>query len=334
MEEAKGKGKKATSYDVARLAGVSQATVSLVLSGKATQFGITQETIARVRAAAEELSYYPNSLVRSIRRGRTGIVGVYGRDRKWSRHNSYWIEVLSALHTSAADMQQELLILSDHPNRPAEKLLERMLSGILDGLIVQPAQENEIIDRVATSRLPVVAIGDLYPGIPSISVDNVAGMELAVRHLAERGRKHVTFLNYAQVAFGAPKVREEAFLRAADELGVAGSLGAVRTDDPQVTDIRRIVDAGSDAIVAVNDDHATSAVRALLDLGIRIPEQVAVVGFDEISARFVPLRLTTIRSPIAQMCRLALERLLDVIEGRSVPEQTVLPVELVVGETT
>lgn len=334
MAEATRKGKKATSYDVAKLAGVSQATVSLVLSDKGTAFGISSETSTKVREAAARLSYYPNSLVRSIRKGRTGIVGVYGRDRAWSQHNSYWIEALSSLHTSAADLDLELLIFSDHPNRPPEKGLERMLSGILDGMIVQPSEHNEVIESLARSRLPLVCIGDPFPGVPSVTIDNVGGVEASVAHLVARGRRSLVYLNFAEASFGAPSLRERTFLDTTGAAGVLSPLGAIRMAEGFEIVINRVVQAKADGIMAINDEWAYLALRACMQQGVRVPEDVAIVGFDGIPVPFAPKPVTTIHSPIGEMCRTAMERLQAIIEGKPVPDVTTLPVELVQGETS
>ena len=328
------KGKKATSYDVARLAGVSQATVSLVLSDKGTGFGITEETARRVREAAASLSYVPNSLVRSIRRGRTDIVGVYARDRAWSHRNSYWIEALSAFHLATAELDRELLLFGDHPNRSTTATVERMLSGIIDGLIVQPGEHNEAIEALCRSQLPLVAVGDPYPGVPSVTIDNAGGVERAVAHLAERGRRSVAFLNFAHCGFGAPRVRQEAFLRAAEAAGILSGFGAVPLEEDVTVLVPRLVRQGVDALVCINDEYAYKALVACADLGIGVPDTMALVGFDGIPVPFAPLRLTTVVSPIDAMCRAAVERLLGVIEGETVPPITTLPVELSVGETT
>lgn len=341
MSSANPKPRRPTSHDVAKLAGVSQPTVSVVFSGRAREVGISTATEERVIAAARDLSYSPNRLMRSIRKGRSGILGVYGPGAQWSMRHAYWSEVIAALHEGAALAHQELLFFAPHAGRSLDDLLGRMLSGLVDGLIVQPGSDNEVLDRIVSAGIPLVAVGDPYRDVPCVTIDNTTSVHRLVRHLFDRGHRRFVYIRIEDPATTRPfpllasELRPAAYDAALSELGLdPGSNPQLFLDWDVENALSRILDLGATAVVCHNDEWAYPLLMACEKRGVRVPDDLALVGFDGIPLPFARKVVTTMRSPIPEMGRECVQKLLRIVEGQEVEPTTTLPVSFVLGETT
>lgn len=341
MSTARSKPRRPTSHDVAKLAGVSQPTVSVVFSGRAREVGISKITEDRVLAAARDLSYVPNRLMKSIRSGRSGILGVFGPGSQWSMRHSYWSEVIASLHEGAALRNQELLFFAPHEGRSMEDTLSRMLNGLVDGLIVQPGTDNEVLDRLIAASIPLVVVGDPYQDVVTVTIDNVGSVHYLFDHLYERGHRKFAYARVEDPEGTRPYPRLAAEIRPATYDEALRRHGLDPAENPQfflACDVEggldTVLSLGATALLCHNDEWAYPLLMACERRGIRVPEDLALVGFDGIPLPFARKVVTTMRSPIREMGQVAIDRLIAIVEGQEVEPLTTLPVSFVMGETT
>lgn len=330
--------KKATVYDVAERAGVSIATVSFVYSKPER---VKTETIASVRAAADALGYVPSQSARGLARGRTGAIGIYsfdymldGGDGEDSVHEApsgrlfplYADEVQRGVQVECHRRGLALMLGGTRTDTPDSRVIE--VAGRVDGLIAfAGAVSTPALHQVA-SRIPVVVLGGeaVAPGTQTIFVDNYSGMADLVRHLVE-AHGHRTFAYLGEV--GTPEFRQryDAFRDILTGYGLeAPEPITTRTgfDETAHHAITELQSAMPDAIVCDSDQTALAAIDALNGIGLSVPADVAVTGFDGLLAsRLSPIPLTTVRQPMTAVGRLAVQMLAELMDGQdaSHPDQ-------------
>lgn len=320
----------ASMKEVARLAGVSVATVSNVLRGTKRVSAAVEE---RVRAAAAELDYLPNLQASALRTGRSGMLGVLLPDLS----NPFFPALLQALTPAAREAGLVLLVHEAENDAELElEGLERLAAAQVDGLIWVPVDcaAPHVTERPAAG-LPVVTIDRPVPGTDVVVADHFEGGRLVARHLLEAGFERVALLN-GPVGLPSSSARRRGFLEGFApnvplwecEVGFGHRL-------PERA--RRLLEGGDfDAVVCANDAVAIGAVRLLKLRGKRVPQDVSVVGFDDIPwAPLMDPPLTTVRQPLpalgAAAIRLLLGRLAE--PGRA-PRRVVMPVEFVERAST
>ncbi len=307
--------------DVAERAGVSVKTVSNVVNGYEH---VRPETRARVQRALDELDYRPNLSARHLRRGRGGLIAVALPDLTVP----YFAELASALVDAAATRGYTVLVDQTNARRDSELLAAQGLrTPLIDGLILSALSLRSEDLRDREPGLPLVLLGE-HPttaGSDHIAIDNVAAAAEATGHLLEIGRRRVALLGVQRrEASHMAALRDEGFRAAHAAAGVAvdddllmPTEGFQRTDG--VEGMTRLLDSGSapDAIFCLNDLLAVGAMHVLAERGLRVPEDVAVVGFDDIEeGRYQRPALTTVAPDKAQIAHLALDRLLERMAGR------------------
>ena len=308
-----------TIRDVAARAGVSVGTVSNVLNDRGS---VNEATVAAVRGAIRSLGYVRNDAARQLRAGRSRGIGLVVLDVA----NPFFAAVARGAESRAAEGGRMILLASseqdtDRENAYLELFLEQRLSGVL---ISPTGDSHSALHRLRDAGVPVVVVdGGAEDGstLPSVSVDDVEGGHLAVAPLLERGRRRIVFvggpLSTRQVAD-----RLEGARRAIAEVPDA-QLDVVTRGDLTVLEGRA---AGEqirerrllpDAVFAANDLLAVGILQALTMTGnVRVPEDVALVGYDDIdfaSATVVPL--TSVRQPAEMMGRTAVDLILRYGEG-------------------
>jgi DNA-binding LacI/PurR family transcriptional regulator len=298
--------------DVALHAGVSVKTVSNVVNDYPH---VTPAMRERVQRAIDELGYRPNLMARHLRKGRTGIITLAVPELG----NPYFAEVAGAVIDAAA--RHDLTVLLDHTAGLREKevlVTQGFRSHIIDGLILSPIrlEREDLLAR--TGGPPMVLLGERDYDAPydHIMIDNVSAARAAVRHLLDIGRRRVAFLGARQESARQPAhLRLRGWREAIADAGgtpeeslVVATEGYDRQDG--ATAMGTLLDRGErpDAVFAYNDLMALGAMRTLAERGLRVPEDVAVAGFDDIEeGHYGVVSLTTVAPDKATIARLAVD---------------------------
>ncbi len=329
-----------TIRDVALRAGVSTATVSRVLAGIGNP---RPETSDAVMGAVTALDYRPSGVARSLRMKRTRTLGLIVTDIQ----NPFFPELVRAADLAARGLGYSILLGSAaYDERRAMHYLGLMVDRRVDGLIVASSQvSEESLKWLLSSPVPAVVVNAEADGLPVevITSDNVGGARLAVDHLVGLGHRRIAYVR-GPATYTADAPRAEGFrsacrdagLSPAETLEVAGD-GAFEGGERAAAEL---LAQGRDltAIVCYNDITAIGVLRALRAARLRVPDDMSVVGIDDIAAAaWVAPALTTVAQQKAEMGRLAVERLASVFNAPSHPPtpQTVrLPMVLRVREST
>lgn len=320
---------------MAQAAGVSPSTVSLVLSNRGDEVGIAKATQERVVNAARDLGYVPNSLMQSILRGRTNIIGLFMGWEQWAEPHAYWMEVLRGIQASAARLGQEILLHSDPPDKSTEEIFARQASGIVDGVIMLQGGQ-ELADRLAGSSVPCILLGAPHTELPSVHMNSDGGVRQVVEHLHRRGYQRLAYVGPETKMSVAPEVRYNGYAEAVRALGRAEDASRLVEGDEGTQILEGLLALGPrpDAAVCFNDRLAYRLLGACNQAGISVPGELAITGFDCIPIQPGTPQVTTVRSDIMEMCHRAMTNLIDLIEGRPIQRETVLEVEIEPGVTS
>jgi DNA-binding LacI/PurR family transcriptional regulator len=336
MEPLPGHG-PARIADVAALAGVGVATVSRVMNGSAHVRPATRD---RVLQAIRALNYRPSSVARNLSLQRTMVVAAL---LPWFTNPSA-VQRVRGIVEGLSSSQYDLMVFdieSEARQRRAFELFDR--GDRADGLLVvstlPPEQE---VERIRAARIPCILVDAVHPALPSIAVDDVAGGEVATRHLVELGHRRIALIGDPppEFRFEWSRDRTHGYERALRQAGIEVRPEYVREGTRLVHVARAIatellsLPERPTAIFASSDTQALGTLEAARTLGIRVPQELSIVGFDDIEvASYVGL--TTVRQPLAESGRRGAELLLRALGGRPVDLRTeLLPLELVVRSTT
>jgi LacI family transcriptional regulator len=323
----------ATIKDVAAQAGVSVATVSRVLNEKGL---VREDTVARVLGAAAALNYVPHGGARSLSTRRTSTVGVVLPDL----HGEFFSEMIRGIDVAARRRGYHLLVSGSHSEWSEMSAVLLAVRGRVDGLIVMaPEIEAGGIASWLPSGLPVVLLNGRVEGAWSVTVDNRQGASSMMRHLLSLGHREIAFISGPDGNADATErlrawhdAMRDAGVGHIDELLVQGDFSETAGYEAGYTILSRA--RRPTAVFGANDAMAIGALCAIREQGVRVPEEIAVVGFDDIPiARFVSPPLTTVSVEIAELGRQAFELLLEAGEPDGQPRLEVLPTHLVIRES-
>lgn len=329
--------REATLHDVANKVGVSPRTVSRVVNDEG---GYSEETRRKVMAAVEELRYRPNMVARALITKRSGTVGLVGGDMT----DPYFPALAEGIQQRAREAGQTMFFAStgSNPERQAE-VLRSFWARAVDGVIVFPALDSiEQLTDYGERGLPIVVVDDFLdaPNVACVSFDLHSGGRLAAQHLLERGRRRMGVIS-ATVSPPRRRHREQGFLQTLAESQDGHRPPAMSQTDPTVKGgeegltqlLSQMPDL--DGVFAYNDLVAIGAIRAAIASGRRVPEDIAVVGCDDIEmSTYVSPALTTIRLDRSRLSAEAVTALGDLIDSPGERrEAVVLGVELIVRES-
>jgi len=300
--------------DIAAHAGVSVKTVSNVVHDHP---GVSPALRLRVQNAIDRLGYWPNMTARSLRSGRTGLIGL----ALPRLHDAYFAEVAAGIVGCAADRGWTVLIeqTNGEAGRETEVLTGRR-PAFVDGLIFSPISVSSQTLAAATPTIPIVLLGEHLQAAPRtrVSVDNVAAARDAVTHLLRGGRRLIAAVGIKTGQNAATtQLRLLGYRQALDTAAITVPPGyAVAVQHLQRADGAVAVHAAMsltprpDALFCFNDLLALGALRALYDAGIRVPQDIAVIGFDDIEeSRFCVPRLTSVGPDRHLLAAAAVEQL-------------------------
>jgi DNA-binding LacI/PurR family transcriptional regulator len=331
-----------TSRDVARHAGVSQATVSIVLNGTTTPIRVSSATRLRVLAAASLLGYVPNHAAQSLRRRRTRSITFINP----SPENAYFAEVVASAQAAAEKAGYSISVAAIPTRDAALQILAHLNAGTSDGVIVGSRDPRVLAELAPAIRRGLAVVALQYdapdPEVSVVRTDRQAGGYLATRHLLSLGHRRIGHLMDAAAYARRPTERTAGYRQALTEAGleshpeliVAGG-NTVAGGDSAVRELLKRSSERPTAVFAFNDQMAIGALHALRTSGLRVPEDVAVVGFDGIGlGAFTTPELTTVEQPRAEVGERAVQMVLDSLDTESSsPTQVTLPVRLVVRES-
>ncbi|MBU1298382.1 MAG: LacI family transcriptional regulator [Bacteroidetes bacterium] len=326
-----------TIKDVARKANVSIATVSRVLNNRGI---VEEETKKRVQEAVRELSYLPNNLGRSLSIKRTEAIGLILPDL----FGEFFSEVIRGVDQTAQQNNCHLLVSSSHSNREEIKAAIQMMRGRVDGLIIMsPHIDAVTLNQNLPKSLPIVLMNCIVDGdsFDSLNINNFDASFAITKHLIDHQHKHIAIIRGTQNNFDADErfrgcqmaiqkylSNELIFLEIPGNFTEESGYEAVKTIlqfSPRPT-----------AIFASNDSIAIGALSALQDYSISVPNEMALVGFDDIPiAKYLSPSLTTVQVDIYSLGSLAIEQLFHAIKEKNEHQKqsSILPYRLMLRES-
>lgn len=334
-----GRARRATIKDIAVQVGVSPMTVSAVLNATAaTNVRVSDATRELVIAAARQMQYRPNQAARSLRGRGTNIIGVYTSGGYLAPDLGFTAQILGGLHRGCEQYCKDLLLHSNYRERAVEEVFAELVDGHLDGLALYVSGDDPLVRLLAESGLPVVALVDAIPGLPSVVADNAGAGRIVASYLAARGHTRVFYGGSTRPLTSAVR-QAQAFREAAQAHSMEVTVGAAGAGDDQWSEAALAwLDLPHSqrptAAVCWNDRAAYHLLEHCERRGLRPPDDLAVVGFDAILPPDpTSWRLTTVRAPWVEVAQTAVSLLVRRLAGESLPEETVLPVEFIPGET-
>jgi DNA-binding LacI/PurR family transcriptional regulator len=326
--------------DVARRAKVSTATVSRTVNQVAS---VDAQLAKRVWKAIEELGYYPNRSARALVSGRSHVFGLIVSEIT----NPFFPEIVQTFETLAVEQHYEILLTSTiHDPKRMELAVRRMIEGRVDGVaILTFGMEDYLLEHLRFRNLPLVFvdIGPKAPRVSNIRVDYGDGIRQAVQHLAALRHERIGFVT-GPVRLRSALARRDAFESSMREIGLQVLPGFIVEGNHRLEGGKKALQMLSKlrdrptALICSNDMTAIGVMREAFELGIKVPQDLSVIGFDDIRmAEFLTPPLTTIQMSQSELARLAFEALLKEVKRETpTPEGTeyVLKTRLVLRNST
>ncbi|MFC7589322.1 LacI family DNA-binding transcriptional regulator [Nonomuraea antimicrobica] len=310
-----------TIRDVARASGVHVSTVSRTFSAPHL---VNAATRTRVLSVAEELGYRPNRAARALTTGRTHNLGLIVADLA----NPFFPPLIKAAHAAARQRDYHLFVADTDEEPAAEEELALAFSKQVDGLVLcSPRSSGRTLERLA-ERVPVVVVNRRLRGVPTVLMDVGHGAGLAVEHLAGLGHTRVALVSGPAGSWTSDEIRTAAGQVPGVEVVVVGPNAPTERGGHAAA--ARVRDSGATGVLAYNDLVAIGLIEGLGELGLSVPQDVSVVGIDDIvPGRLSRPKLTTVAMPTAAAGRLAVDLL---IQG--VSATTSLETRLVIRDST
>jgi LacI family transcriptional regulator len=335
--------KRATAKEVADLAGVSRTTVSFVLN-EVSGMRISEETRQRVLEAARQLNYHPDATARRMVSGQTRVIGfVLRQDPDQAFSDQFLPQVLSGLSQAAAAQGYHILFEPIPPDDHSGAYLPLVHERHVDGIILSgPRYDDSELLKLAVEGEQVVLLGQLPgTGIPFVDVDNLGGAVTATNHLIGLGHTHIGFISNAPPVYTASADRLAGYKVALQNAGLPFDTSLVRfgsfTIQSGYQAMVELLNAKTlpTAVFVASDTVALGSIQAIRHRGLRIPEDIALVGFDDIPlSAFVDPPLTTVRLPAYGLGWGAADLLIRLLNQEEISNPSeLLETELIVRES-
>ena len=294
-----------TIYDVAAACGVAPSTVARTFSRPGR---VNAETADRIRRVAAEMGYRANPLARALPTGRTSLLAVIVADVT----NPFFFDILRGAESAANDAGYTLLVADVQESVEAERQALDRAIPMVEGVVLATSRMSDSSIRVAAKQRPTVVLNRSMTDVSSVAPDNARGMRRAVEHLAALGHTTITYFAGPEASW-ADGIRWQALREAAYELDLkARRMGPFPpTQAGGLAAAQAFARSPGTAVIAYNDLIAIGAIRGMTRLGARVPQDVSVVGFDNIfGADFCTPPLTTVAAPLRHLGALAVETLI------------------------
>jgi LacI family transcriptional regulator len=328
-----------TLEDIANMCGVSRSTVSRVING---DLNVSEKTRQKVMDVIHKYDFQPNLAARGLAMGHTRVLGlVIPKGVQAIFEEPFFALLIQGVSTSCNALDYSVMLWLAEPDYERRMITKILYNGLADGVIVASMlMDDTIVDSLRQNKLPFMLIGrhPTYDRLSYLDVDNRGGACQAVLHLLRLGRRRVATITGPQNMIAGAN-RYQGYLDALRDRGIPANPELVVEGD--FTDVggyacmQRLLPYKPDAVFAASDTMAMAAIQVIQEHGLRVPDDIAVIGFDDIpqASRFRPA-LTTVRQPITRMGAVAAETLIDMIEtGSTLPRQMVLHAELVIRES-
>ena len=330
-----------TIEDVAREAGVSIATVSRFVNGSAS--GVSAKTGARIQAATDRLGYVPNLAARSLKTGRSRLIGVLLANIA----HPYWSVVLSGVEEACQRANYSVIVSSAGDRADVEhRYLQTFLEQRVDGILFNPAHaEPGLVSAWGKLTIPVVTLDRTLPGLPFalVAMDNALGTTLAVEHLLGLGHRRIGFISWRPGSLSNRQERLQGYADALAAAGIALDRRLIRfAEDGWSDGVNQTLDLLAEpdpptAILSASSMLNLQVLAAIKRRGLRVPDDISVVGYDD--SPWDPLLdppLTTVATPAHRLGITATERLIDAIDrgGELAADELRLAPELAVRQST
>jgi DNA-binding LacI/PurR family transcriptional regulator len=327
---------RATLKDVANHVGVSLNAASIVLNNTGSSNQVSQSTRLRIIEAARTLGYQPNSAARALVTRRSNAVGIYV-DYELDPIEPFTSSLIYGASRACRELRNALILYGRRTvERSADEICAELLSGIADGVVVASWTDPEILQRLETAFLPVIHYPFAHPVFASVTVDRHRGARLALEHLVRAGHKRIMYHGFP------PQdgvMRAAAYDDVARELGIdlvvasaENATGLVSIEERELLDRNR--GDRPTAVVCWNDEFAYRMLDYCDESGLRVPDDIAVVGYDGVRT-FPELkrRLTTVYVPWGQLAHTAVSLLVDIRNGVDVARETPIDIFFQIGDT-
>ena len=324
----------ATIVDVARLAGVTPTTVSRVINNRGY---ISEKTKKRVHEVMDELGYQPNEIARSLTKQKSNTIGVIVPHIS----HPYFAKLISNLENEAAKKDYKIILCNSKEKAEKEKqYLDMCKSNRVAGIII--CSGNVESNKINTGGIPVVLLEKNFEeGKLGIQCDNYQGGKLATEHLIECGCKKILHLSGVIDEEMPADNREKAFIDVCSKNEIEYFIKKCDIDTYNQMNYYDYIKAalneieGVDGIFASSDLIAAQVIQVCNEIKIRIPEDIKLVGFDDVDiSQLTTPRITTVHQPIKEMARLSIELIDAKYNNIEVNEKTILSIKLIIREST
>lgn len=328
---------KITLADIAEMAGVSPSTVSRVLNGDPRVNG---ERIDRVNQAIKELGYTPNRAARTLVTGKTGLVAAVIDSNLNVFADPFWGQITTGISQALQEANFQALLMVRPLEASDPSVVASLAPGQIDGAIFFQLHNDDTVNLLQDMGLPLVVVGrpEESSKLTFVDSDNLGGAYEATTHLVKRGCTSIATIA-GNLGLSSGRLRLEGFRRALAEAGLESPESRVAygdwTDESGASAMRALLDAdpGIDGVFIANDLMALGAMNVLEERGISIPDQVAVVGFDNMFAgRITRQQLTTVEQDVRGLGAEAAAMVIEMIDGGA-PASKILPTKLIVRDT-